>query len=253
MELARHRKPETMTRCSSFVLAAMLVFSVGCDERSAAKNSVAQRQTPMQPNDEIRPESNISGHSAGNFPLASSSRWEYDVEIQGPQGTSQKFSAVKSVKDQRHIGTHQYTRIVTELSGDSIHVPDQFYRVDDDGVKAAVQGAEGKELLLLPSNPRSKKSWGGEADPAIAGFSGEATVDEVFEHRDRRYNGCVKVSVKMSVVEASVFGRRETPVHLQRWFAPGIGMVRELRILGEEGKPNYMKSDCKLTGFHIGP
>ena len=125
--------------------------------------------------------------------------------------------------------------------------------MDEDGVKAAVQGAEGKEILLLPSDPRSRKSWNAEAEPAIAGFSGEAAVDEVFQHRDHRYSACVKVSVKMTVVEKSVFGRRETPVHLQRWFAPGIGMVRELRIVGEEGKSNYMKSDCKLTGFQIGP
>ncbi len=207
----------------------------------------------MQQDDETRPVSHSSGHLTDYFPLTSSSRWEYDVEIQGPTGTSQKLSAVKSVKDQRQIGTRQYARIATEVTGGSVRMPDQFYRVDENGVEAAVQGAEGKELLLLPKDPRSQKSWSGEAEPAIAGFSGEATVDEMFQHRDHRYDGCVKVSVRMTIVEKSVFGRRETPVQLQRWYAPGIGMVRELRILGEEGKPNYMKSDCKLTGFQIGP
>ena len=219
----------------------------------------------MCQNDETRPASATNGRSAGTaraasaartaadyFPLALSSRWEYDVEIQGPTGTSRSLSAVKRVQDQRQIGIHQYIRIVTEITAGGLRVPDQFYRVDADGLKAAVQGAEGKELLLLPTDPRSQKSWSGEAEPAIARFSGEAAVDQVFQHRDRQYSGCVTVSIKMTVVEKSVFGRRETPVQLQRWFAPGIGMVRELKIVGEEGKPNYMKSDCKLVRFQVG-
>ena len=250
-----------MTKCMIFPWLAIIVLLAGCGKRPAESDSIVERQNPMQQNDKTRPESGSSGRLADSaaragadyFPLASASRWEYDVEIQGPGGTSQKLTAVKSVTGQRQIGAHQYDRIVTQVSGGSLRVPDQFYRLDDDGVKAAVQGAEGKELLLLPSDPRSLTSWSGEAEPAIAGFSGKAAVDQEFQHRDRRYSGCVTVSVTMTIVEKSVFGRRETPVQLQRCYAPGIGMVRELRIVGEEGKSNYMKSDCKLSGFQIGP
>ena len=83
-----------MTRCLIFAPVAVIVFLAGCGERSAAKNPVAQRESPMHQNDETRPASTghhvpmVGGRSADYFPLASSSRWEYDVEIQGPGGTS---------------------------------------------------------------------------------------------------------------------------------------------------------------------
>ena len=247
-----------MARYPTLVLVTITVFLAGCGERLAADheymvpNPVSQSENSMHPTNDTQPTSAASGPSTDYFPLAAASRWEYDVEIVGPTGAVQKVSAVKSVKDSRQIGSHEYVRVATEVSGGNIRVPDQFYRVDQDGVRASVQGAVDKELLVLPADPRATRSWSGEAEPAVAGFSGETELDAKFQHRDHEFSGCVKVTVKMKIVEPSVFGRRETPVQLQRWFAPGIGLVRELRILGEEGKSNYMKSDSKLVTYKIG-
>lgn len=184
------------------------------------------------------------------FPLAPDSRWHYDIQVVRSSGEAQRLSAVKYVKDTRQIAGKHYVRIVTEVTGGTLRVPDQLYRVGTDGVYAAVQGAEGKEFLVLPTDPKTRNSWSGEARPAISRIAGQATTGETFRHGPTAFDNCIKVSLSMTILERSLFGgQAEVPVRLDRWFAPGVGLVRELRIVGTEGERNYLKLDSKLTQF----
>jgi hypothetical protein len=185
------------------------------------------------------------------FPTARQGRWQYEVEITRPDKPALNFSADKYVKDTRQIGGKEYLRMVTEVTGGTLPVPDQFYRVENRSVYAAVQGTEGKELLVLPADPVQMSTWSGEAPPSIRRLSGSAMLHQRFQHGSREYD-CVKVSLTMTIVERGFLrGETEVPVRLDRWFAPGVGMVRELRIVGEEGKANYLKTDSKLTKFTL--
>jgi len=182
------------------------------------------------------------------FPLVKGRRWHYDVEAVRGTGEPEKLTAVRSIQDTRAVAGVEYSRIVTEVTGGTLRVPEQLYRADAKGVFAAVQGAEGKELLVLPADPATQKAWKGEAKPSINQFSGGATLGETFKHADREYTGCVKVVLTMGIPEKSFFGgATEVPVRMERWFAPGIGLVREVRTVGQEGKANYLKTDSKLA------
>ena len=182
------------------------------------------------------------------FPLQSDCRWEYEVEVTRSDDTRQTFTAVKLVKGDRTMAGKPYIRVVTEVTGGSMRIPDQYYRIADDGVYAAVQGADGRELLVLPAQPEQRRSWQGEAKPAITELSGEAAADQKLTLAAREYTGCVRVSLTMIVVERSFFGgEKEVPVRLHRWFAPSVGMVREVRTVGEEGGSGYLKTDSRLV------
>jgi hypothetical protein len=186
------------------------------------------------------------------FPTPKQGRWHYDVEVSRPGKAAQKLSAVKYLKDSRQIGGKEYLRMVTEIVDGTLPVPDQFYRVENRNVYAAVQGTEGKELLVLPANPDEQNTWSGDALPSIRRLSGSATLRQRFQHRSHEFGDCVKVSLTMTIVERSFLGgESEVPVRLDRWFAPGVGMVRELRVVDEEGKSNHMVTDSKLTEFTL--
>jgi hypothetical protein len=186
------------------------------------------------------------------FPLNAESSWHYEVEVCRSGRAVETLSAVKYVRESQQIGAKKYTRIATDVKGGALRVPDQFYRAAEGGVYAAVQGAEGKELLVLPADPRANGSWSGEALPSIIRFSAEASPGETYQHGALKFGDCHKVCLTMTVAETSFFGgKTETPVRLERWFAPGVGMVRELRIVGEEGKANYVKTDSKLIRFTV--
>ncbi len=187
------------------------------------------------------------------FPLDQGSCWEYDVELVQGSGPPKTFKATKTVRGEKEVGGRRYVRLVTDTTGGGMRIPDQLYRVCEQGVCAAVQGAEGKELLVLPANPRHGQSWRGEAEPAIIELSAETTLGETFAYEGSHFPGCVRVSLSMTVVERSFFGgEKKVPVRFIRWFAPGTGMVRELRIAGEEGAPGYLRTDSKLTKYRSG-
>jgi hypothetical protein len=152
---------------------------------------------------------------------------------------------VKYVKGTRNVGAKKYWRVVTDAS---MRAPDQFYRVAEDGVYAAVSGAEGKELLVLPARFESKKEWTGEALPVVEDLVGTVAVEESWKHGTLEFDDCIKVSLTMTIIERSFLGgRNEVRTRLERWFAPGVGMVRELRIVGEEGEASSMRIDSQLT------
>jgi hypothetical protein len=182
------------------------------------------------------------------FPLKAEQRWEYDVEVVRADDPPQKLKAVKRVEGDREIAGKRYVKIVTEVTGGTLRIPDQYYRVADDGVYAAVQGAEGRELLILPARPDQQRSWQGEAKPAIEDLSGKAATGETFTHGANRFRDCIKVTLSMVVVERTLFGgERRVPVRFDRWFAPGVGMVREVRTVGEEGQTSYFRTDSQLV------
>ena len=112
------------------------------------------------------------------------------------------------------------------------------------------KGLTAKRSSCCRPNPQAQRAWTGEALPAITRLSGEAVAGETFSHGSLEFRGCVKVSISMQVRETAFFARQgEVPVRLERWFAPGVGMVREVRTVSEESKPNYVKTDAKLAQF----
>jgi hypothetical protein len=177
------------------------------------------------------------------FPLDSDRRWEYRVAIKEAGRELRKTTATKSVKGNKEISGKQYVRVTTQSA---IPAPDQYYRLDDRGVYAAVDGAPGKELLILPAEAGSVGSWSGTAEPVIPEFSGSATVGETYRGDEQVFEGCIKVSLKMTVVQRSLFGATRIPVRFDRWFAPGVGMVAEVRETGETRDPAF-RSVSELT------
>jgi len=191
--------------------------------------------------------------AAALFPLALQSRWHYEVDVSRSGGVTQTLSAVKYFRDSVEVAGKRYFRLATDVSGGALRVPNQLVRSAEEGVYTAVQGADGKELLVLPADPGTTKSWCGEAPPAITRFVGEATTDQTFEHGSLKFDRCVKVTLNMMVREISLLGRQRTiAVRMERWFAPGVGMVREVRIVGEEGKPEFLRTECRLTRLATG-
>jgi hypothetical protein len=204
-------------------------------ESAGASNPVAGDDAPPDTGTSI----------ADYFPLESDRRWEYRVRTTRggrdlPEATARKF-----VKGTKQIGGKQYVKVATDFVRE---VPDQHYRLDARGVFAAVDGAPGEELLILPAKPESTRNWSGSGKPKITEFSGSATVNETCRCGDQVYQDCIKVSLKMTIIivqEPSLFSRGgEFPVsvRMNRWFAPGLGMVKEER---EDG---VVRIVSELTG-----
>jgi hypothetical protein len=167
------------------------------------------------------------------FPLDDDRRWEYRVRVMHAGKDLPEATATKSVKGKREISGKQYVRVATEFAR---RVPDQYYRLDDRGVYAAVQGTPGEELLILPAEAETIGSWSGTAKPVFTKFSGSATVDETYRCGDQVFEDCIKVTLTMILVEKNLFSQREVPVRFDRWFAPGVGMVAEVREVGDSDK-----------------
>lgn len=183
---------------------------------------------------------------ADYFPLSESARWKYDVELIRGRGEPQPMKAERRIAGTREIGAHSYHRFVTDISG----LPEQAYRLADDGVYVAVQGAPGKEMLILPADPGQTPAWSGEAMPAVAVCSGTALAGQTVQCGEHRYDNCVKVVLTMTILEKSFFGgQSRVPARFERWFAPHIGLVREVRVVGEEGQANYTRIDSALSDF----
>jgi hypothetical protein len=207
---------------------------------SAAGSTGAGRTTD-------RPAAGNSAAQGQFFPLDDDLQWQYQVEITRTGREPQKVVATKSNKGTKRISGKEYVRVVTTTEPALPRgFPDQFYRLGSKGVYAAVQGASGAELLILPADPAALRSWTGKAPPAITELVGKATVNESYRCEDRLYEGCVKVSLTMKIVERSLFGQRTVSVGMDRWFARGVGMVAEVREVGEKGKPNYVKTVSTL-------
>ena len=183
------------------------------------------------------------------FPLGKGGQWQYEV-VARRSGQVRTASATKEVAGTQSIGGRDYGRITTKVEPEGAlgpAPPPQFYRVTKDGVYAAVQGAVGKELLVLPADPKSTRTWKGNALPAIKDLSGEATTGVTCDLGKQKYSGCIKVSLKMTVVVPRMFrSPLEVPVQMDRWFARGVGLVREVRDDG------VSHTESKLTGYKSG-
>lgn len=178
------------------------------------------------------------------FPLDGNPRWEYEVEVTQAGKEPQRAKATRSLGGKKTIAGKEYVRVVTEST---IPVPDQYCREASDGVYAAVQGAQGSELLILPADPARTDRWTGSAPPAVKSLEGRATVRERYRIGDREYTDCIKVSLTMTIVERGLFGSgKDVSVRMDRWFAPGIGMVAEIREVSAPGESNYLKSVSSL-------
>jgi hypothetical protein len=187
--------------------------------------------------------------AADYFPLPQDGRWTYDVIVTRPHEDPLKLTAVRSIDGTKKVGDRQYIRMVTNVTGGAIPMPDQLYRIAADGVYAAVEGTDGKELLVLPTNPAAKSSWNGDAPPTIGQLTAVAKTNETVTVGTATFENCIKVSLDMIVVQKSFFSETKTPVRMERWFAPGSGLVRELRAIGEEGKDGFIKIDSRLTHY----
>ena len=185
---------------------------------------------------------------ADYFPLGDALRWRYDVEVVQGQRDVQRMTAERRIVGTRNVGERQYQRFVTDVTGGAARLPEQSYRIDATGVFAAVDGAPGKEMLILPADPDRTPSWSAEAMPAVALCSGTVMTGETVEYNQRRYEKCVKVVLAMTIIEKSFFGgQSRVPVRMERWFAPRLGMVREVRVVGEEGQAGAMRIESTLT------
>ena len=168
------------------------------------------------------------------FPLSDGASWRYELRVLDSDGKTLSEGVVeRRVDGRKTIGGKDYFRLTTTtLSGTDTRAPDQHYRVTDDGVVAAVEGVQGKELLVLPNDPGSKRKWSGEAPPIIKRVEAEVTVGEQVACGGSVVKDCVRVDLDFVMRGAGLFGPSEVPVRIERWFASGIGMVRERRIAG---------------------
>lgn len=168
------------------------------------------------------------------FPLSNGASWRYQLQVMDSNGeTLSKAVVERRVDGTKTIDGKEYFRLVTTtVSGTDTRAPDQHYRVTNEGVVAAVEGVAGKELLVLPNDPGSKRSWSGEAPPIIKRVEASVTVGEQVACAAGVVRDCVRVDLDFVMRGAGFFGPSEVPVRIERWFASGIGMVRERRIAG---------------------
>jgi hypothetical protein len=181
------------------------------------------------------------------FPAEANATWEYQVQVFRSGREPQEAKATKSIAGTKTVAGKEYVRFVTESP---LRAPDQLYRIDSDGVYAVVQGTEGKEMLVLPARPDIKKQWSGDAVPVIKGLKANAAMGEVCKTDAGEFKDCIHVAMEMTVVARTLFGQSEDPVRFDRWFAPGVGMVKEIREGGVEGKANYLKTISTLTRWN---
>jgi hypothetical protein len=112
---------------------------------------------------------------------------------------------------------------------------DRHFRLGSEGVYAKVPRAAGKELLILPAEPDVTRSWSGKAKPTITVFSGTATTNETYRCNDGQvFEDCIKVTLKLT----QSLGWSQMPARYDRWFAPGVGMVAEVREVGKPDNPH---------------
>lgn len=168
------------------------------------------------------------------FPLVNGASWRYLVKVQDGDGeTISEATVERRVDGTKSIDGKDYFRLTTTtISGTDTRAPDQHYRVTDEGVVAAVEGVAGTELLVLPGSPASKRSWSGEAPPVIKRVNASVTVGEQVALGENVVPDCVRVDLDIVMRGGGLFGPSEVPVRIERWFASGIGMVRERRIAG---------------------
>lgn len=168
------------------------------------------------------------------FPLVRGASWRYLVKVQDSNGeTLSEATVERRVDGTKSIDGKDYFRLTTTtLSGTDTRAPDQHYRVTDEGVFAAVEGVAGKELLVLPGPPASNRSWSGEAPPVIKRVNASVKVGEQVAVGGDVVSDCVRVDLDIVMRGGGLFGPSEVPVRIERWFASGIGMVRERRIAG---------------------
>ena len=168
------------------------------------------------------------------FPIPDGAIWRYQLRILDGNGeTLGEATVERRVEGTKAIDGREYARLTTTtLSGTNTRAPDQHYRVTEQGIVAAVDGVAGKELLVLPNDPASKQSWSGEAPPVIKSVNASVSVGEQVACGEGVINDCVRVDMDFVMRGAGLFAPSEVPVRIQRWFASGIGMVRERRIAG---------------------
>ena len=257
-----------MNQVLAFLSVGLVAILLGCEPDATFEDSPSQQEvenvsTEMKQGrtetDSNAAHSGSEGATAASpagtsvladyLPLGTGDQWQYEV-VARRSGQVRTASATKQVAGTRSIGGRDYYRITTGVEPEGVlgpAPPPQFYRVAKDGVYAAVQGAAGKELLVLPADPKSTRTWKGDALPAIKDLSGVASTGETCELGKQKYSDCVKVSLKMTVLVPRTFrSPLEVPVQIDRWFARGVGLVREVR---DDGTSHV---DSKLTAYKAG-
>jgi hypothetical protein len=165
------------------------------------------------------------------FPLRVGAAWQYAIRVTADDDQVVAEATVrKSVEGTRVIQGKEYMRLVTRtLAGAELRAPDQHYRVTDEGICAAVEGAAGQELLVFPRDPATNRGWTGAAPPVIKQITAKVQTDQEVQCGKARYSSCVYVDLDMSMRGGGFFGPAQVPVRMERWFAPGVGLVRERR------------------------
>jgi hypothetical protein len=157
--------------------------------------------------------------------------WRYGVKVYNADGEVVREATVeKCVEGSKSIDGKDYKRLTTKtLSGTNLRAPDQHYRHTGDGIFAAVEGVRGKELLVFPGDPDSQRSWTAAAPPVIKRVAAKVDVQAEVTCGEQVYQDCVYVDLDMVMRGGGFFSPSEVPVRIERWFAPGVGMVRERR------------------------
>jgi hypothetical protein len=165
------------------------------------------------------------------FPLSQGASWRYGVKVFNSDGEVVREATVeKCVEGVKTIGGKDYLRLTTKtLSGTNLRAPDQHYRHTGDGIFAAVEGVQGKELMVFPGDPHSQRSWTAAAPPVIKRVTAKVDLPAETTCGEQVYRRCVHVDLDMVMRGGGFFGPSEVPVRIERWFAPGVGMVRERR------------------------
>ncbi len=168
------------------------------------------------------------------FPLRPDASWHYRLRVTDGDGKLVAESTLaKTIRGTRELGGKQYWRVETEtLSGQDAGALPQHYRVTPAGVVAAVAGAPGKELLVFPSAPDSNQSWTDTAPPAIKRVVAKVSTDQEVPSGAGNYSSCIYVDLDMVMPGSGLFSPAAVQVRIERWFAPGVGMVRERRTAG---------------------
>lgn len=165
------------------------------------------------------------------LPLTDSSHWEHTLEFSSPGLGFQRGRGVMRVDGHETINGKDYSKLVVVVTGIPGYEPFYIYRRRTADAEYELperhKANPAAESVALPLPPTVGKEWEGDTPDVHTKFKIEAI--ETAELADRKYEGCLKISVRRTYKNTTP---PEESVGYQ-YLAPGVGIVKEYFRQGE--------------------
>lgn len=181
---------------------------------------------------------------ASYVPLAVGNTWEY----------RSSFDRVVMRVTRQEVVNGTLCHVVESFVGDAPDcVQREYYAVGSTGLEVCKRVHGGSEFFLDPPEPmlrfpaREGLRWTWQA-PAVQGAV--ALTFEIKGERRTNVLGRDEITLLVTIHGRSTDG---SEIQTKRWYARGIGMVREQTVLKKAGKTTSMESTLQNYSLRVGP